>query len=419
MTFLFFSSITLSYCQTDCNKMIELLWIGVGEEFYQYVEKYIGAYQKSERKHNGHHVYEKVERGIVTSYLFFRPECGWRINEVLLSDPLDLPDIIIKKCLDRCPENCLNHGQWMYRKNKKWHFADKNQRMAIKGYDTNTDTNSLLIVAIIGFVVSPVLSLIVVLLVLKRCYSSPNTATHMGHHEQQYALKEDIIQLQNLITQSSCEKKKIKCSKNSFFEAKPNGSPISYNGGRYERARNDENNPHDVPYNFKRNNSSIIFDIRPQSSSQERSYSVCEDTSSFESDILNSNIDTVHGNHIESNSENDISVHHTNEVSSSKAAVSSMYTSNFKEKCKHRFVQNQKRTSSFKNLHGNVYNVNDCGMNKSNSIIYKAENDSSFTQVVRNKENTNTRRSRERLLSLPTPFEQEQSEARKVIKLYF
>ena len=66
--------------QKDCNKMIELFWFGEAGEFYQSIEKYIGFYHQTERKHHDHYIYQKVEHGIVTANLFYKRGCGWRVN---------------------------------------------------------------------------------------------------------------------------------------------------------------------------------------------------------------------------------------------------------------------------------------------------------------------------------------------------
>ena len=55
-----------------------------------------------------------------------------QINDKLLSDPVDIPDIVMKGCYEVCPENCLNDGEWKYLNSRNRPLLDKNKRLGVK-----------------------------------------------------------------------------------------------------------------------------------------------------------------------------------------------------------------------------------------------------------------------------------------------
>lgn len=70
---------------SGCSKNLVLTSIG---DSNKHLEKYIGDYVQSIDKYNGYHIYKKEGNNSIISYLFFRPEYGWRVKLLIILNEL-------------------------------------------------------------------------------------------------------------------------------------------------------------------------------------------------------------------------------------------------------------------------------------------------------------------------------------------
>jgi len=116
--------------RTDCSKRIVLGWSGSSGSSYEDIQKYVGTYiESSLPKRNRLPIYENFGNDSVTSYLYHKKGFGWRINDRVTEDSKDIPAIILRKCMSKCPEKCENKGKWMYRNSKNLPVFDGHRRL--------------------------------------------------------------------------------------------------------------------------------------------------------------------------------------------------------------------------------------------------------------------------------------------------
>ena len=49
-----------------------------------------------------------------------------QINQDLTSDFESVPAVVLRNCMNPCPELCMNGGDWWYRSDKKFPITDSN-----------------------------------------------------------------------------------------------------------------------------------------------------------------------------------------------------------------------------------------------------------------------------------------------------